>query len=131
MTTLAGAAGLAATSAEAAPPPARRTEWVETPDIALFVRDWGVGKPVVLLNAWSFSCDAWQYQMTPLVAQGLRCVTFDRRGHGRTGDPGRGYDFDTLADDVGRVLDALDLRDVTLVGYSMGCAEAVRYLTRH
>jgi len=94
-------------------------------------RDWGAGRPIVFLSAWSFSADAWQYQMSPLAQQGFRCVTFDRRGHGRTADPGRGYDMDTLADDVHAVMEALDLKDAVLVGYSMGSGEAVRYLSRH
>lgn len=61
----------------------------------------------------------------------LSLITYDRRGHGRSGDPGRGYDYDTLADDLAAVIKSLDLRDITLVGYSMGGAEVVRYLTRH
>ena len=69
--------------------------------------------------------------MVHLAANGFRCVAYDRRGHGRSTDPGRGYDFDTLADDLAAVLERLDLRDVTLVGHSMGCAEITRYLTRH
>jgi pimeloyl-ACP methyl ester carboxylesterase len=69
--------------------------------------------------------------MVPLVQVGYRCVAFDRRGHGRSSDPGRGYDFDTLADDLAAVIEMLDLRNVTLVGHSMGCGEIVRYLTRH
>lgn len=69
--------------------------------------------------------------MLPLCDWGLRCVAYDRRGHGRSDDPGTGYEFDTLADDLGAVLEALDLRGATLVGFSMGAAEIVRYLTRH
>jgi pimeloyl-ACP methyl ester carboxylesterase len=61
----------------------------------------------------------------------VRCVAFDRRGHGRSPDPGRGYDMDTLADDLAAVLEQLDLRNVTLVGHSMGGAEVIRYLARH
>jgi pimeloyl-ACP methyl ester carboxylesterase len=94
-------------------------------------RDWGEGRTILFLSAWSFCANAWQYQMAPLAQQGFRCVTFDRRGHGATADPGRGYDIDTLADDVHAVMEALDLRDVVLVGYSMGSGEAVRYLSRH
>jgi pimeloyl-ACP methyl ester carboxylesterase len=66
-----------------------------------------------------------------LSDRGWRCVTFDRRGHGRSDDPCQGYDFDTLADDIAAVLDGLDLKNVVLVGHSMGGAEVVRYLTRH
>ena len=69
--------------------------------------------------------------MTYLADQGLRCVAYDRRGHGRSSQPGGGYDFDTLADDLSVLLEHLDLRDVTLVGHSMGCAEVVRYLARY
>jgi non-heme chloroperoxidase len=106
--------------------------FIETRDRAgLFYRDWGTGKPVVFLHGWALNSEAWQYQMAHLAGHAFRCVAFDRRGHGRSTDPGRGYDFDTLADDLGAVLERLDLRDVTLVGHSMGCAEIARYLTRH
>jgi non-heme chloroperoxidase len=98
---------------------------------ALFYKDWGTGTPVVFVNSAGLNCDMWAYQMVPLTARGMRCVAFDRRGHGRSSDPGRGYDFDTLADDLAAVIDALDLRNVTLVGHSMGCSEITRYLTRH
>jgi non-heme chloroperoxidase len=68
--------------------------------------------------------------MADLAGRGLRCIAYDRRGHGRSAEPGKGYEFDTLADDLTEVLEQLDLRDVTLVGHSMGCAEIVRYLSR-
>jgi pimeloyl-ACP methyl ester carboxylesterase len=97
----------------------------------LYTLDWGTGKPVVFLHAWGLNAGIWEYQMTELVDRGLRCVAYDRRGHGRTSDPGRGYDFDTLADDLAIVLDRLDLHDVTLVGHSMGGGEVARYLARH
>ena len=106
--------------------------FIETRDQAgLFYRDWGTGKPVVFAHGWAVNSDLWQYQMAYLSAHGLRCVSYDRRGHGRSSDPGRGYDFDTLSDDLAAVIEKLDLHDVTLVGHSMGCAEIVRYLTRH
>jgi pimeloyl-ACP methyl ester carboxylesterase len=73
----------------------------------------------------------WEYQMPHLAAHGLRAVAYDRRGFGRSSQPGRGYDFDTLADDLAAVLRHLDLRDVTLVGSSMGGGEVARYLSRH
>ncbi len=97
----------------------------------LFYKDWGSGKPVVFVAGWSVGSDMWEYQLAPLAKQGLRCIAYDRRGHGRSDQPGRGYDFDTLADDLSAVLERLDLRDVTLVGHSMGCGEIVRYLSRH
>jgi len=99
--------------------------------VRLFHRDWGQGKPVVFLSGWALSGDCWRYQMLPLSEQGFRTVAYDRRGHGRSDDPGRGFDYDSLADDLAAVLDGLDLRDVTLVAHSMAGGEAVRYLTRH
>ncbi len=97
----------------------------------LFYRDWGSGKPVVFVSGWALPSDMWSYQMVPLSEHGLRCIAYDRRGHGRSSDPGRGYDYDTLADDLAGVMESLDLREVTLVGYSIGSGEVVRYLTRH
>ena len=99
--------------------------------VSLFFRDWGEGGPVVFCAAWALSSIAWQYQMISVVDSGRRAVAYDRRGHGRSDDPGRDYDYDTLADDLARVLEHLDLRDVTLIAHSMGSGEAVRYLTRH
>jgi non-heme chloroperoxidase len=108
------------------------TPFIETHDrVGLFHRDWGTGKPVLFVHGWALNSETWQYQMVHLAANGFRCIAYDRRGHGRSTDPGRGYDFDTLADDLAAVIDQLDLRDVTLVGHSMGCAEIVRYITRH
>ncbi|MCU1641470.1 MAG: alpha/beta hydrolase [Nocardia sp.] len=98
---------------------------------SLFYRDWGTGRPVLFCSAWGLSSTEFQYQMGPLVDSGLRTIAFDRRSHGRSDDPGRGYDYNTLADDLAAVLDHLDLHDVMLVGHSMGCGEIVRYLTRH
>jgi non-heme chloroperoxidase len=106
--------------------------FVQTDDgVSLFVRDWGEGEPVVFCAAWALSSIAWQYQMIAVIDIGRRAVAYDRRGHGRSDDPGRGNDYDTLADDLARVLERLDLRDVTLIAHSMGSGEAVRYLSRH
>jgi pimeloyl-ACP methyl ester carboxylesterase len=112
--------------------PVTATGHVVTRDgVGLFCRDWGAGPPVVFLASWSLPSDSWAYQMAALAEAGLRCVAYDRRGHGRSADPGSGYGFDTLADDLADVLDAYDLTDVTLVTFSAGAGEAVRYLTRH
>ena len=102
-----------------------------TDGTSLFVRDWGAGRPIVFLAAWTLSSDAWAYQMAPLSREGFRCVAIDRRAHGRSDDPGRGLDFDTLADDISCVIETLDLREVCLVAHSFSSGEAVRYLTRH
>jgi pimeloyl-ACP methyl ester carboxylesterase len=97
----------------------------------LFYRDWGDGPPIVFLHPWALNADIWEYQFTELCEQGLRCIAYDRRGHGRSQDPGKGYDFDTFAGDLAALLQQLDLRDVMLVGYSMGSAEVARYLFHH
>ena len=118
--------------AEAKAPAAARPSFVETEDGAsLFYLDWGTGKPVLFTHAWSLNADIWEYQLVELADQGLRCIAYDRRGHGRSSDPGRGYDYDRLADDLAAVINQLDLTDVTLVAHSMGNGEAVRYLRRH
>ncbi|MEW2619031.1 alpha/beta hydrolase [Streptomyces sp. NPDC048106] len=75
--------------------------------------------------------EMWEHQMLPLAEAGYRCVGLDRRGHGRSDDVWRGYDLDTLADDLQGLLDHLGLREVTLIGHSVGTAEVVRCLTRH
>src|SRR5580692_4386114 len=72
-----------------------------------------------------------KYQMTPMVSVGFRCVAYDRRGHGRSGQPSHGYDYDTLADDFGTLMEQLDLRGATVIGHSMAPGEIVRYLSRH
>jgi non-heme chloroperoxidase len=99
--------------------------------VGLFYRDWGTGSPLVFLAPWSMDSDWWEYQMAYLVGQGLRCIAYDRRGHGRSVEPSGGYEYDTLADDLNEVIERLDLHGVTLVGHSIGCGEVVRYLSRH
>ena len=117
---------------EAQNPGRARPSFIETDDGAsLFHVDWGTGKPVLFTHAWGLNADIWEYQLVELADQGLRCVAYDRRGHGRSSDPGRGYDYDRLADDLAAVINQLDLTDVTLVAHSMGNGEAVRYLHRH
>ena len=134
LTSLAAAsmASMAIPAASNSRKPQTRRPFVEARDgTNLFVRDWGQGKPLVFAAPWALNSDYWEYQMTPLSARGLRCVAYDRRGHGRSDEPAHGYDLDSLADDLAAVMDQADLRDVTLIGHSMGAAEVVRYLTRH
>ena len=99
----------------------------------LHFTDWGEpgARPVLLVHGFGSSQTMWNNQVPYLVNAGLRCVTFDRRGHGRSDVPGRGYDLDTLAADIGAVARHLDLREAVLAGHSLGAAEAVRYLTAH
>ncbi|MET8101393.1 alpha/beta hydrolase [Streptomyces sp. NPDC005236] len=89
------------------------------------------GQVAVFVNSSYLGTEMWEYQMLPLAEAGYRCVGFDRRGHGRSDDVWGGFDLDSLADDVDGLLRHLDLREVTLVGHSVGAAEVVRCLTRH
>ena len=91
----------------------------------------GSGRPVVLIHGWPLSGESWSEQVGPLSAAGYRVVTYDRRGFGRSDKPSKGYDYDTLADDLDSVLEELELTDVTLVGFSMGGGEVARYIARH
>nr|MBA3348703.1 alpha/beta hydrolase [Actinomycetota bacterium] len=91
----------------------------------------GTGRPVVLIHGWPLSSAAFKTQMPAIQGAGFRAVAYDRRGFGRSDEPRRGYDYDTLADDLNGVLTELDLRDVTLVGFSMGGGEVARYVTNH
>lgn len=91
----------------------------------------GRGPTILLVHPWAMSAEAWRFQVPALVEAGFRCVAFDRRGHGRSDLSKGDYEIDTLADDLGAVIEALDLRDVVLVGHSMGGAEIARTLTRH
>jgi non-heme chloroperoxidase len=102
-----------------------------TDGVDLFVRDWGVGRPILFLAGWTLTSDMWAYQMEPLARQGFRCISYDRRAHGDSSDPGTGFDFDTLADDLATVIDALRLHDATVVAHSFSSGEIVRYLGRH
>ncbi|GAB4028915.1 alpha/beta fold hydrolase [Spirosoma gilvum] len=100
-------------------------------DVKLFYQDLGAGTPVVLIHGWPLSHEMWDYQLAELPAHGIRVVTYDRRGFGKSSQPWDGYDYDTMADDLKAVLDELDLTNVTLVGFSMGGGEVARYMSRH
>jgi pimeloyl-ACP methyl ester carboxylesterase len=88
----------------------------------------GTGRPVVLIHGWPLSGESWKKQVPAFEAAGYRVVTYDRRGFGRSDKPLTGYDYDTFASDLDAVLTELDLRDVTLVGFSMGGGEIARYI---
>lgn len=101
-------------------------------DISLHFTDHGgEGRPVVLIHGWPLSGDSWSEQVPALTKAGHRVITYDRRGFGGSDKPAEGYDYDTFADDLAGLLEALDLRDVTLVGFSMGGGEIARYAGRH
>jgi non-heme chloroperoxidase len=97
----------------------------------LYWREWGRGAPILFLNSLGCGSQMWDYQIPAFADEGFRCIGFDRRGHGRSNQPPRGYDFDTFADDVAQLIDNLDLSDLTLISHSIAGGEAVRYVTRH
>lgn len=99
--------------------------------VEIYFKDWGSGKPVLFSHGWPLDADMWEYQMHHLASHGYRAIAFDRRGFGRSDQPWNGYDYDTFADDIKELIEHLDLRDVTLVGFSMGGGDVSRYLARH
>lgn len=99
--------------------------------IELFYEDFGSGPPVVLIHGWPLSGVSWEKQIAALLAAGRRVITYDRRGFGYSSQPSVGYDYNTLAADLNTLLETLDLRDVDLVGFSMGTGEVTRYISRY
>jgi pimeloyl-ACP methyl ester carboxylesterase len=99
--------------------------------VELHYEDVGSGRPVVLVHGWPLSGRSWEAQVAPLVEAGHRVVTYDRRGFGDSSQPWTGYDYDTFTADLHALLEHLDLTDVTLVGFSMGGGEVVRYIATH
>jgi non-heme chloroperoxidase len=99
--------------------------------IQLYYEDHGAGQPVVLIHGYPLSGRAWDKQLSVLLEDGRRVITYDRRGFGKSSQPVTGYDYDTFASDLNALMEALDLRDVTLVGHSMGTGEVTRYLGRY
>ncbi|WP_173063581.1 alpha/beta fold hydrolase [Phytohabitans houttuyneae] len=97
----------------------------------IFYKDWGEGRPVVLSHGWPLSSDSWEAQQLFLAENGYRAIAHDRRGHGRSTQSWGGNEMDTYADDLAALIEALDLRDVTLVGFSTGGGEVARYIGRH
>ncbi|HZO23603.1 MAG TPA: alpha/beta hydrolase [Steroidobacteraceae bacterium] len=109
-----------------------QTHYVRAHDgTQLYWTEWGSGPPILFSNSAGMPTEMWDYQMGALADHGFRCIAFDRRGHGRSDVPPRGYDFDTFADDMAALIQALDLKQLTLIAHSMGGGEVVRYLTRH
>ncbi len=99
--------------------------------VELYYEDHGSGSPVVLIHGWPLSGRSWEKQVGALVDAGHRVITYDRRGFGKSSQPWDGYDYDTFAADLDALLNHLDLSDVTLVGFSMGGGEVVRYISRY
>lgn len=98
----------------------------------IYVKDWGSGRPVVLIHGWPLSADSWDAQAMALADAGYRAIAYDRRGFGRSGQPWTGYDYDTMTDDLADVLAATGVtQEATLVGFSMGGGEVARYMSRY
>jgi pimeloyl-ACP methyl ester carboxylesterase len=98
--------------------------------VALYVKDWGAGRPVVLLHGWPLSADTFDDLGMAIAGAGMRAIAYDRRGFGRSDQPWSGYDYDTLAADLADVIDRTGADGAALVGFSMGGGEVVRYLSR-
>ncbi|MHC3469405.1 alpha/beta fold hydrolase [Streptomyces sp. 7R007] len=99
--------------------------------IELYYEDHGSGRPVVLIHGYPLNGHSWEKQERVLLESGYRVITYDRRGFGQSSQPTIGYDYDTFAADLKALLDHLDVRDVALVGFSMGTGEVTRYLSRY
>ncbi len=102
-----------------------------TEPIKIYYEDLGVGEPVVFIHGWPLSGSMWEYQITELVKKGMRCITYDRRGFGKSDRHSLDYDYDTLTGDLKSLLDELDLTNVTLVGFSMGGGEIAKYFSTY
>lgn len=97
----------------------------------LYLKDWGSGRPVILLHGWPLSADSWDDQAMALADAGYRAIAYDRRGFGRSSQPWSGYDYDTLSDDLAAVIEQTGAQDAVLAGFSMGGGEVARYMSRH
>jgi non-heme chloroperoxidase len=104
---------------------------ITTKDTEIYYKDWGDGPVVTFSHGWPLNADAWDGQMLFLAQHGFRVVAHDRRGHGRSSQASSGNDMNGYADDLAAVIEALDLRDATLVGHSTGGGEVARYIGRH
>lgn len=102
-----------------------------TDNTKLYVKDWGAGRPVILMHGWPLSADSWDDQAMAIASAGFRAIAYDRRGFGRSDQPWSGYDYDTLADDLASIIEETGATDATIVGFSMGGGEVARYLSRH
>ena len=95
----------------------------------IFYEDNGQGKALLFIHGWPLNGDQWEYQVGPLLEAGYRCITYDRRGFGRSDRPSTGYDYITFAADLKAVIDATGATDITLVGFSMGGGEIAKYFS--
>jgi non-heme chloroperoxidase len=97
----------------------------------LYYKDWGRGRPVVLIHGWPLSADSWEDQALAFANAGYRVIAYDRRGFGRSSQPWTGYDYDTLTDDLRDVFKHCQISEASLFGFSMGGGEVARYMTKY
>ena len=97
----------------------------------LYIKDWGKGRPVILLHGWLLCADTWDETAMALADAGYRAIAYDRLGFGRSSQPFDGYDYDSLTDDLADVIKETSARDATIIGFSMGGGEVARYMSRH
>jgi pimeloyl-ACP methyl ester carboxylesterase len=107
--------------------------YIKTRDnVNLYVKDWGEGRPVVLIHGWPLNADSWDAVADKLAHDGYRVIAYDRRGFGRSDQPWTGYDYDSLADDLADVMKETNVTEnAAIVGFSMGGGEVARYMSRH
>ncbi len=106
--------------------------YVKTADgCQLYFKQWGTGRPVILIHGWPLSADSWDDQAMAIAEAGFQAISYDRRGFGRSSQPWTGYDYDTLADDLAAVIEQTGAQNAVLVGFSMGGGEIARYMSRH
>jgi non-heme chloroperoxidase len=98
---------------------------------SIFYKDWGKGQPVVFSHGWPLNADVWDEQLFFFASNGYRAIAYDRRGHGRSGQPWDGNDMDTYADDLSSLIEKLELKDAIIAGHSSGAGDVTRYLGRH
>ncbi len=100
-------------------------------DVQIYFKDWGNGQPIIFSHGWPLDSDAWEDQMIFLSSKGYRCIAHDRRGHGRSSQPWSGNDMETYAEDLAKLIQHLNLKNIVLVGHSTGGGEVARYLGRY
>ncbi len=109
-----------------------RMSYIKTKDEQkIYIKDWGKGRPVILLHGWPLSADTWDEGAMAIADAGFRAISYDRRGFGRSSQPFDGYDYDTLTDDLAAVIEGTGATGAAIIGFSMGGGEVARYMSRH